>query len=261
MATQTDAKRREHITLKAVTTTTDQGVFEAVISTEGIDREKDIVSADGMVAALGKWNRPIPLAWNHRTDAADIFGHIDPASVKNVNGEVVATGQVDLTSDVGKEAWRSFKSRAIGFSFGYLIIAATERKGGGLNINELDVFEITATPTPMNNETRVLGTKSVPELQAELQEVKDRLDTLEKSLEDQKASRKAEGTAQEPQARAVDPLRRQAEEVALDIASGGLDQLPTKQVKAPEPTPDLMDLAELKRRSRDLMLQVLSGME
>jgi hypothetical protein len=92
MTTQADAKRREHITLKAVTTTTDQGVFEAVISTEGIDREKDVVSADGMVAALSKWNRPIPLAWNHRTDAADIFGTMDPASAKNVSGEVVATG-------------------------------------------------------------------------------------------------------------------------------------------------------------------------
>lgn len=260
MTTQADAKRREHITLKAVTTTTDQGVFEAVISTEGIDREKDIVSASGMVAALSKWNRPIPLAWNHRTDAADIFGHIDPASVKEVNGEVVAQGQVDLQSDVGKEAWRSFKSRAIGFSFGYLILTATDRKGGGRSITELDVFEITATPTPMNNETRVLSTKSVPELQAELQEVKGRLEKLEKALEDQE-SKKAEVTDKEPPARSVDPLRQQAENTALDIASGGLDRLPKKQVKAPKPAPDLIDLAELKQRSRDLMLQVLSGME
>jgi HK97 family phage prohead protease len=260
MTTQPDAKRREHITLKAVTTTTDQGVFEAVISTEGIDREKDIVSANGMVAALGKWNRPIPLAWNHRTDAADIFGHIDPASVKNVNGEVVATGQVDLTSDVGKEAWRSFKSRAIGFSFGYLIIAATERKGGGLNINELDVFEITATPTPMNNETRVLGTKSVPELQAELQEVKDRLGTLEKALEDQETRRKAEGTAQEPEtARAVDPLRKRALDLAREVRQGGVStQAAPPKPEKHDPQPE-MDAALLRRHSRELMLEVLRG--
>jgi HK97 family phage prohead protease len=222
MTTQADAKRREHITLKAVTTTTDQGVFEAVISTEGIDREKDVVSADGMVAALSKWNRPIPLAWNHRTDAADIFGTMDPASAKNVNGEVIATGQVDLTSDVGKEAWRSFKSRTIGFSFGYLILAATERKGGGRAITELDVFEITATPTPMNNETRVLGTKSVPE----------------------------------PQARADDPLKQKARTVMMDVLGEG-SKPPARVTQEQPPGPDI-EPDELKRRSRDLIVQLLS---
>jgi hypothetical protein len=160
----------EHLTLKAVTTvSTDQGVFEAVISTEGVDREKDIVSAAGMVAALSKWNRPIPLAWNHRSDAADIFGHIHPETVREAVGEVVAGGQVHLDSDVGREAWRSFKSRAIGFSFGYLVPdgGATPRPGGGRHITALDVFEITATPTPMNNDTRVLSTKALdPDLEA-----------------------------------------------------------------------------------------------
>ena len=154
----------EHITLKAVTTvSTDQGVFEAVISTESVDREKDIVSAAGMVAALRKWNRPIPLAWNHRSDAADIFGHVYPETVREVAGEVVAGGQVHLDSDVGREAWRSFKSRAVGFSFGYLVPdrGSTPRPGGGRHITVLDVFEITATPTPMNNDTRVLNTKAL----------------------------------------------------------------------------------------------------
>jgi HK97 family phage prohead protease len=154
----------EHLLLKATTTTTtDLGDFQAVISTEAVDRAKDIVSAAAMVTALRKWNRPVPLAWNHRTDAADIFGAIDPQTVKEVNGEVVAGGNVDLDSDVGREAWRSFKSRAIGFSFGYLIPdgGATPRPGGGRHITQLDVFEITATPTPMNNATRVLDTKAL----------------------------------------------------------------------------------------------------
>ena len=48
----------------AVDVITDQGLFTAVISTKTIDREKDIVSADAMVSALGAWPRPIPLAWN-----------------------------------------------------------------------------------------------------------------------------------------------------------------------------------------------------
>ena len=153
----------ERMIMKAATTiATDQGVFEAVISTESIDREQDIVSADAMVAALHKWNRPIPLSWNHGLKAADIFGHVDPQSARNTGGEVTVQGQVDLASQMGGEAWRSFKNRTVGFSFGYLIPkgGSAKRAGGGRNITQLDIFEITATPAPMNNDTRVLSTKA-----------------------------------------------------------------------------------------------------
>lgn len=152
----------EHMSLKAATTVaTDRGEFEAVISTQAADREKDIVSAHAMVTALRKWNRPVVFAWNHSTAADHIIGHIDPQSVREVRGEVVAAGRVDLDSTVGREAWRSFKSRSIGFSFGYLVVSATKREGGGRLITALDVFEVSATPTPMNNATRVLAAKSL----------------------------------------------------------------------------------------------------
>jgi HK97 family phage prohead protease len=156
-----EEKDMEHLTLKAVTTATDQGTFEAVISTESIDREKDIVAASGMVTALRKWNRPIPLVWHHSTAAADMFGTIDPASPKAVNGEVVVAGQVDLESTVGAEAWRAFKARSVGFSFAYLVLESSPRAGGGQHITALDVFEITGTPVPANNDTRVLATKAL----------------------------------------------------------------------------------------------------
>jgi HK97 family phage prohead protease len=162
-------KTMDQINVKAaVAVQTDEGLFEAVISTASVDREKDIVEPSAMVDALKKWNRPIPLAWNHSTDAKDIFGHIEPMTVREVGDEVVAQGQVDLESEMGREAWRSFKSRTVGFSFGYLILGSRERKGGGRHITGLDVFEITATPTPMNNDTRVLSTK---ELEAEARRV------------------------------------------------------------------------------------------
>lgn len=261
-------KQHEHITLKAVVTTTDQGVFKAVISTESVDREKDVVSADAMVAALRKWNRPIPLAWNHGTKAEDIFGAVDPQSVENVKGEVVAQGQVDLESTAGPDAWRSFKNRTIGFSFGYLILTATKRAGGGRAITELDVFEITATPTPMNNDTRVLSTKATDgapedtdEKDTELQEVKTRLEKLEKALED--LTKKADETDKQPaKAGAVDPLRKQADALALEVASGGTDLLPTSRTPEPAPArePEL-ELKDLRDRTRDVMLQVLSGVD
>jgi HK97 family phage prohead protease len=151
----------EHLLLKAAVTVTDQGVFEAVISTANIDREKDIVDPAGMVKALRKWNRPIPLAWHHSVKAEDIFGSADGQSAEVVDGnEVKVAGQVDLDSPVGQHAWRSMKARRLGFSFGYLILKAVDRQGGGKHIQELDVFEITATRAPMNNDTRILSTKA-----------------------------------------------------------------------------------------------------
>jgi HK97 family phage prohead protease len=155
----------KHLLLKATTVATDQGTFEAVISTATIDREKDIVDPDGMVRALHKWmptGKQIPLAWNHSTAAEDIIGTIDPASAKAVNGEVVVTGWIDQSTPRGAEAWRLVKTGVLGFSFGYLIPdgGAVKRAGGGNHIKELDVFEVTASPTPMNNDTRVLGWKA-----------------------------------------------------------------------------------------------------
>ena len=153
--------------LKAATTAQDQGIFTAVISTSGIDREKDVVDAGGMVTALHKWvatGKQIPLAWNHSTSADQIIGSINPASAKDVGGEVVVAGRIDMSTDTGAHAWRLIKAGVVGFSFGYLVLNMSARKGGGRNITELDVFEITATPTPMNNATRVLDFKaSVPD--------------------------------------------------------------------------------------------------
>ena len=92
----------------------------------------------------------------------------------------------------------------------------------------------------------------------ELQEVKARLAASEKALEDLQA--KANGTDKEPdRVRSVDSLRKQANDVALEIASGGesLRKPPPKAApKRHEPT---MEMAELKRRMRDEMLGVLSG--
>lgn len=240
-----DDKSIAHMTVKAVATLTDQGAFEAVISTESVDREKDIVSADAMVAALSKWNRPIPLAWNHSTRAEDIFGHIDPGSVKAVDREVVAAGQVDLESTTGQEAWRSFKSRAIGFSFGYLILQSQKRKGGGRHITALDVFEVTATPTPMNNDTRVLSTKSVETLEQELQQVRDELVEARDRI----------AGLEEKAGQTTDPLLEASRQAVAGIR---LDGIPER--KSPTDSPELPDIpceGDLQDQYRELMLALL----
>jgi HK97 family phage prohead protease len=157
----------QHMTLKAVTTTTtDQGLFEAVISTESIDRENDVVVPAAMVDALQAWTltgKKIPLHWNHSPDPEDIVGHVDPETVEAVAGEVHASGWVDQDTDRGRHVWRLAKSGTLGFSFGYLIPdgGAVKRADGVREIRKLDVFEITATAAPMNPQTRVLSTKAL----------------------------------------------------------------------------------------------------
>lgn len=254
----------ERTLLKAVTTATDEGTFEAVISTASVDRDGDIVEPSGLVTALKKWatvGKLVPLAWSHATttDAAGkvhyvIVGHIDPASARVVGREVVAKGWIDRDAQHGKEAWRLVKSGTLSFSYGYLVPegGATKRQGvpRGDHITELDVFEISIVPIgPANNETRVIGWKAdVPMEQllnamlgmaqkfidqeddpddiAAMQEVADRLKTL------------GAAEAAEPDDSAEDTskaLRNRFEAVALEVLTDG----ETGHKATPETKPDL----------------------
>ncbi len=155
---------QKHLELKARTLVdTDRGDFTAVISSEAVDREKDIVLATAMVNALRAWtnvDKLIPLLWHHSAAAEDVVGHIRPESVKAVDGEVHATGWIDQSTTRGKEVWRLVKSGTLGFSFGYLVNNAKKMPDGTRMITELDVFEVTCTALPMNSATRVLAWKS-----------------------------------------------------------------------------------------------------
>ena len=330
----------EHVALKAATTTaTDAGEFEAVISTESIDRERDVVSADGMVAALHKWTptgKKIPLAWNHSGAADQQIGYVDPASAKAVAGEVVVSGFIDQSSAVGADAWRQVKMGTLGFSFGYLILKAAKRTGGGRQISELDVFEITATPTPMNADTRVLTYKAIldeliprSELegaaggelkavwttayvndlpdsaflyvapggekdsdgkttprslryfpvrdatgavdQAHVRNALARIpqSDLSQAVQDA-ATAKANGlldssktvdvTGQEPEgARSVDPLRRKADAVALEVLSGGESLRKPPRTPDHQPAAPRLSTAELRRQMHQATLDALTG--
>jgi HK97 family phage prohead protease len=159
------APTKQHLLLKASVVLADRGVFEAVISTEAVDRERDVVLADAMVEALQAWTstgKLIPLLWSHSSKAEDSIGHVNPESAKAIDGEVHVTGWIDQATPRGKEAWRLVKSGVLGFSFGYLIPdgGATRRADGTREIRELDVFEISACSTPMNGDTRVTAWKS-----------------------------------------------------------------------------------------------------
>jgi hypothetical protein len=79
---------------------------------------------------------------------------------------VIAFGDVDLDTARGREAWRLMKKRVAGFSFGYMVTDAVKRADGGRRITALDIFEVSVTMMPMNNDTRVIGTKAHTERDA-----------------------------------------------------------------------------------------------
>lgn len=273
----------EHLLLKASTTAaTDQGTFEAVISTASVDREGDIVEPKALVTALQKWvaaGKRVPLAWAH---TENVVGHVDPATAKVAGKQVVASGWIDQSTELGKDAWRLVKSGTLSFSYGFLVPEGGAKKmpggGGGHHITALDLFEISVVPiAPANNETRVLSFKSLetppheelrvlaseveaggladPEQMARL--LRDTADTIEKKLT-QHTTKQAEPDKETPKSRSADPLKESAMQAALEVLTGATPPLVTKETpkRVPVEDPD-----ELRKRSRDLMLTVLTGNE
>jgi uncharacterized protein len=218
-APKRSAPTQEHLLLKAQTlVNADRGAFTAVISTERVDRENDIVSADAMVAALGAWTeigKLVPLCWAHSVAPGDVIGHVDPASAKNVAGEVVVEGWVDQGSERGREAWRLVKSGTMGYSFGYLVNKASKMPDGTRLITKLDIYEISACVSPMNADTRVLSWKS----------------------------RDAARARREDPHRVPTALELRAREVELGV-DGALDNLEQDRNMVVPRTPSMAELAE-----------------
>jgi HK97 family phage prohead protease len=156
----------EQKTLQAQTqATTDLGEFEAIAAAWTPDREKDVIHRGAFAGTIRQWRRSgkrLPLHWDHKGDPDKIIGHIDPLSMQERPDGLYVKGQVDLEgSQLGREAWRLIKSGVVGLSFGYLPTQAKARSGGGRDLHELDMFEVSITPAPMHPDTRILSTKGL----------------------------------------------------------------------------------------------------
>jgi Caudovirus prohead serine protease len=75
--------------------------------------------------------------------------------------------------ELGRKVWRQLKANRLGFSFGYVTTRSKKRADGGLDLLELDLYEVSATPSPMNNRTRVLSTKGASDDEAILAKSKE----------------------------------------------------------------------------------------
>jgi Escherichia/Staphylococcus phage prohead protease len=221
-------------------------LFSAIAAAYTVDRVKDRIVPGAFEKTIAQWRasgKRIPLHWDHRGDAANVIGSIDPAATREVDRGLYVEGKLDLQdSDVAREAWRSMKNDAVSLSFGYVTLKT--RKRGGINdLLELDLFEVSIVPHPANPDTRVLSTKAalaerrVPTDAAPRQQAK----TL--GLEPPLTRRQ---------------LRRRSDEIALQAALGF--QPPPKR----EPAPDDKSVPterELRRRSREVELEAALGWE
>ena len=80
-----------------------------------------------------------------------MIGGIDPAMMRDTEAGLYVEGSVDiLDSDIARQAWRSVKKGRIGMSLGFLTLDDRVGADGVKELLEIDLFEITLTPTPAN---------------------------------------------------------------------------------------------------------------
>jgi uncharacterized protein len=160
----------QHIQAKATATpTTDRGEFEAIVATWDRDRVGDTILPGAFKRSLEEWQtmaaitgRKMPLHFNHVAD--EIIGEVDPISMIETVAGLQVAGKIDLDTERGREVWRQLKANRVGFSFGYMARKTRDQPDGrGQVLADLDIFEITITPAPANNATRVLSTKGFGE--------------------------------------------------------------------------------------------------
>ncbi len=253
----------EQLLLKAATTVVDQGAFAAIAAAYSVDRVKDQIVPGAFTSTIATWRasgKRIPLHWNHEGDPRSIIGSIDPQTMAETDQGLYVEGQVDIKdSEIAREAWRSMKNGSMSLSFGYLATKAKKGKDGVQELHEIDLFEVSIVPAPANADTRVLTTKAAEDTSGLTQQLQETKALLAKATEELEALRKAEVTDKESVARSVDPLRKQAEAVALEFASGGRSlRKPPRTVPPRRQDPEL-SLDDLKRRMRDEILIHLSG--
>jgi HK97 family phage prohead protease len=239
---------------------------------------------------------PIPVIFNHDWGTPDAHIGVVEKAIETEQGLLVK-GRLDVEDNpVAKQVHRLMMRRSLReFSFGYSVPKGGEKraKDGAMDLTEIEIAEVGPTLKGMNPATELhsvksamldnqkelirlagesgpdvlaavtaavnggiggrvgLGFQGTSDLHKELQEVKARLDVLEAKAHT--PEKKAEETDQTPRrsATSVDPLRRDSDTLAANVALG---EVPTSPASASRQAPD----DDLKRRSRDLMLDLLS---
>jgi HK97 family phage prohead protease len=257
----------------------DSGTFEATVAVFGnVDKGGDRIMPGAFEKSLAQWEAsgdPIPVIFNHDWGTPDAHIGVVDKAIETQQGLLVK-GRLDVEDNpVAKQVHRLMMRRSLKeFSFGYSVPKGGEKraKDGAMDLTEIEIAEVGPTLKGMNPATELHSVKSAIEADAivsavnggiggrvgidlgslgkQLQDVRERLDVLEAKAQTPKV--KAEETDHPPRrdATSVDPLRRESDTLAANVALGNV---PTSPAPTSRQAPD----DDLKRRSRDLMLDLL----
>jgi HK97 family phage prohead protease len=152
----------QHLSLKATTVSTEEelGQFEALVSAWTADRERDTIDRHAFDQSISDWKasgKMLPLLHEHRSI---VVGAIDPASMSATAEGLVVAGSIDRESDEGQRDWRAIKSGVASYSIGFMATKSRPREGGGRELLEIDLLEISVVATPAHPHTRTLDWKA-----------------------------------------------------------------------------------------------------
>jgi HK97 family phage prohead protease len=119
--------------------------------------------------------------WQHEFDSpAKVLGVVTDM-VEDSRGLLVA-GRLDLDHEPSVAVWKAMTSgRITTFSFAFAIISEHERWDGANVLKQLDVLDVTITPTPANLNAQLVSVKSDefdPEPTSEIDRINRQLDEL-----------------------------------------------------------------------------------
>lgn len=244
----------------------DAGTFEATVAVfNNVDKGGDRILPGAFEKTLAQWEAsgdPIPVIFNHDWGTPDAHIGVVEKAIETQQGLLVK-GRLDVEDNpVARQVHRLMQRRSLKeFSFGYSVPAGGEKraKDGANDLIEIELAEVGPTLKGMNPATELHSVKSAVEashfdaVNTELQDVKARLDKLEKAL----TEKKAEPAGAEPRVRPADPLEQKARAAMMAVLTDGSKPPATVTTEEQPPRPDF-DPDELKRRSRDLIVQLLT---
>lgn len=195
-----------HKTLETKAVITDRGEFTAIAAAYNVDRVKDEIKHGAFAKTIHAWKsqgRDIPLHWDHKGDPHNIIGSVYPHTMEEVGQGLQVGGKVDLEdSELAREAWRHMKANRVALSFGYLATKVKKRADGVQELKEIDLYEISVTPHPVNPDTKFLSLKSSTT-------------ELPEAVDDEPSDE-----PDEAKPRSQDPLKDEIDRLLIDIQLG-----------------------------------------
>jgi len=137
----------------------EQRVIRGVATTPTPDRSGDIVVPGGV-----KFNNPMPLLWQHRTDKPVGTVVFDKATKDGITFEArlpIVTDEGELKDRVD-EAWQSVKLGLVtAVSIGFRAIKYAYLETGGIEFSESEVYELSLVTIPANAEATITQIKAI----------------------------------------------------------------------------------------------------